>query len=55
MDTITLKAFLTLLMCSDPWPVNNDQDNQITLERFADSESRRHGFTDWIEAYHKIK
>ncbi len=53
MNLEELKAFLTLLMCSDPWPVPENYGNDL-LQKFADSESQRHGFRDWIEAYHKL-
>jgi hypothetical protein len=48
-----LRAFLILLMCSDPWPVN-DEGNFDILANFANGESQRHGYNDWIEAYHAL-
>lgn len=54
MNREEFRCFLALLMCSDPWPVTNDPSNQITIESFADAEAQRHGFKDWIEAYHKL-
>ena len=47
-----LKAFLGLLMCSDPWPT--DGEGKFLLENFANEESQRHGYTDWIGAYHAL-
>jgi len=49
MDEKELRAFLSLLMCSDPWPEGVDK---TVLEQFANKESRRHGFSGWIEALH---
>jgi hypothetical protein len=48
-----LKAFVTLMMCSDPWPVD-EPGNQAIIEKFADEESQKHNFRDWIEAYHAL-
>jgi hypothetical protein len=54
MNDETLRAFLTLLMCSDPWPVEGEPENQKLIESWADLEAEKHGFKDWIEAYHKL-
>jgi len=54
MNNTEFRAFLDLLMCSDPWPVKPDNNTQYTLIKFADKESQNRGFTDWIEAYHKM-
>jgi len=53
MNKEQLKYFLELLMCSDPWPLEDNVSNDI-LQSFADEESKRHGFADWIEAFHKL-
>jgi len=45
------RAFLNLMMCSDPWPAS--KEDQVTLEHLAQVESHERGYTDWIEAYHK--
>ncbi|HHT9145632.1 MAG TPA: hypothetical protein ACFYD4_08130 [Candidatus Wunengus sp. YC61] len=47
-----LKAFLELLMCSDPWPT--DGEGKFILENFADEEAQQYGYTDWISAYHAL-
>lgn len=51
------RAFLDLMMCSDPWPVTDTGtgDGQDLLLEFASSESRDRGFTDWVTAYHQWK
>lgn len=57
MDARTFRGFLDLLMCSDPWPVDRapHRDNsQKIIDEWADKEARRHGYSDWIEAYHKM-
>jgi len=52
------RAFLDLLMCSDPWPVDGGghadvgDGGQSVLEALADRESGKRGFGEWIEAYH---
>jgi hypothetical protein len=52
MDTITFKAFLSLLMCSDPTPIDAAED--LLLRDWADAQAKLHGYSDWIEAYHKL-
>lgn len=49
------RAFLDLMMCSDPWPVPDlgQGDGQSALAAWADAESVRRGFDGWIEAYHR--
>ncbi len=53
MTDAQFRAFLDLMMCSDPWPVEPDDmgthDHMICL---ADMESAKRGYGDWIEAYH---
>lgn len=46
------RAFLDLMMVSDPWPLD-DQANRI-LMGFADDESRKRNFPEWITAYHEF-
>jgi len=53
MNKEELKAFLTLLMCSNPWPVPRNEGNDL-LQKFADAESQKYGYSYWIEAYHKL-
>ncbi len=49
------RAFLDLLMCSDPWPVNDGGKNQVTLKYFADVEASKRHYDTWIEAYHYLE
>lgn len=43
------RAFLDLMMCSDPFPDSVDRN---LIENFLNKESIIMGFPDWIEAYH---
>ncbi len=54
MNQEQFRAFLVLLMCSDPWPVE-EEGHQKILDTFADEESNRHGYRDWLEAYHALQ
>jgi hypothetical protein len=52
------RALLTLMMCSDPWPIppdTNGYDGHGTLLDFIDRESNLRGYDDWIEAYHDFE
>lgn len=53
MNRRELKAFCNLLMASDPSPLSLDQDTLLTA--WANEEARRHGFPDWIAAFHDIR
>ena len=46
-----LRAFLDLLMYSDPRPPGVDME---VLEQLADREAWARGFDDWIIAYHGL-
>lgn len=50
MSHETFRAFIDLLMVSDPWPA---KVKKRPLIRWADNEARSWGYRDWIEAYHK--
>ena len=53
MRDTEFRAFLDLLMCSDPWPIP-DKSSQLILSRYADKVSAQFGYADWIEAYHNL-
>jgi hypothetical protein len=53
MDQKEFRAFLNLMMCSDPWPCT-EEDNDV-LGNFADAQSRLRGFNSWYVAYHEFK
>ena len=47
------RAFLDLLMCCDPWPVT-EPENQELVESFAERHSYELGFDGWIVAFHEF-
>ena len=53
MTDIEFAAFLRLLMCSDPWPVE-DADSEASVKAWADGEAARRGFSGWVDAYHQM-
>lgn len=53
MNDEELRAFLNLLMVSDPWPLGKKQ--KAILDGYADYASKSRGYKDWIEAYHFFK
>ena len=53
MSKYELRKLLDLIMCCDPWPCD-DHDNQEAITTFADEESRRHEFGGWLDAYHML-
>ena len=44
------RSFLNLMMCSDPWPT--DDEDSIILIKFVEDQSRIRGYENWIEAFH---
>ncbi len=57
MSDNEFKAFMTLLMCSDPWPVpdQGEGDGEAVLKELAEQEAVKRGYTDWISAYHHFR
>lgn len=53
MNDEELRAFLNLLMISDPWPLSENEQN--ILDEFAQRESKKRGYKDWIDAFHAFK
>lgn len=51
MNAIEAKAFLNLMMCSDPWPTSEPKENKI-LEGWAEKIAKVFGHDSWIETYH---
>jgi hypothetical protein len=47
---IPLKELLVWRMCSDPWPGGNME----AIDKWLDRQARLLGFTDWIDAYHRL-
>ena len=52
MTAIELEALCELLMVSDPFPLPKHVER--VLDDFANAESVRHGYDNWIDAYHRI-
>ena len=52
MNDEEFRAFMGLLMCSDPYP--DSQSNMDILKNYANRIAVDKGFSDWIEAYHKL-
>jgi hypothetical protein len=46
------RSLLDLVMCSDPSPLSGEQDRII--RDWLDQESRRRGYSDWIDALHRM-
>jgi len=55
MNEKEYRAFLDLLMCSDPWPIKDGGKNHKILEAFANKEATKFGHEDWIVAYHRLE
>ena len=53
MNDYEYRAFLNLLMCSDPWPC--DKQSERKMMDFADREAFKRGFDSWIVAYHEFE
>ena len=49
------RAFLDLLMCSDPWPSRHRAATEAVLGTLADREAAVRGYDSWIAAYHAFK
>lgn len=55
MDKETLGALCNLLMVTDPWPDVLSEEDEKLLKKWADEEAQRHGFNDWVDAYHNLE
>ncbi len=53
MTDAQFSSFLNLMMCSDPWPITDVENDHLTC--FADMEAAKRGYGDWIEAYHAFR
>lgn len=52
MDRDILRTLLDLTMVSDPWPLKPQQ--QKPLLEWIDRKVQAKGYSDWVEAYHKM-
>lgn len=56
MNTEEYRAFLDLLMVTDPWPDELiGAYSQTLLKNVANRFAIDHGYSDWIAAYHLVK
>lgn len=57
MDDRQFRAFLDLLMCSDPYPVQDQGcgTGETDLLRLATTEAKRRKFGSWEIAFHEFK
>jgi len=53
MEDKEFRAFLDLIMVSDPWPLEGE--SQSLIEGLATREAESRGYPDWITAYHEFK
>jgi hypothetical protein len=56
MNDEQFRAFLDLIMCSDPWPVFDywgarDDKSLALLRNLATDLARKRGYADWIDAH----
>lgn len=51
MNRVEFRYFLNLMMVCDPCPIDPAED--YVLRQWANEEARRHGYSDWIDAYHR--
>ena len=55
MNNKEYRAFLDLIMCSDPWPIRGWDASEDILIELADKEAHKRGYWHWIDAYHSFK
>lgn len=53
MNDKEFRAFLDLMMCSDPWP--GDAHNHTIMLSLANKEAKKRRFDNWITAFHSFK
>jgi hypothetical protein len=56
MTAQQLRALCALLVAADPWPLAGARGarDRLALVNLANAEAKRHGFDDWITAYHEL-
>lgn len=52
MNDEVFRAFMSLMMGSDPFPCSDEEKD--LLNDFADQIAKEKGYSDWIEALHKL-
>lgn len=55
MSDEEFRAFLDLMMCSDPWPVDpGGIENQSIMLALAEKEAKKRKFENWIVAFYEF-
>ena len=54
MTAQEFRALLNLFMCSDPWPTDKKEENDI-IEDLLVRESATRGYDSWVVAFHELK
>jgi hypothetical protein len=52
MTTDQFIAILALMMSSDPWPL--DGENELVVIEWANTEAKARGYANWIDAYMQL-
>ena len=52
MTDMEFRAFLDLLMVSDPWPTHLAPSNYDLIVQHLTKQAQSRGFETWIDAYH---
>ena len=53
MNDQEFRAMLDWYMCSDPWPVDpDDNGTHEMMTELLNRESRKRGYDGWVDAYH---
>lgn len=53
LNLFQVRALLDWYMVSDPFPLSEQQHNEIT--EFMNMISIAEGYDDWVDAYHNLK
>ena len=54
MSIRQLAALSNLIMCSDPWPVDDPENREVIVE-MVDTAAQFYGFRDWVDVCHSLK
>jgi len=54
MNDQELLVLCELMMCSDPWPLDEAGTQDVMID-FANRMSEANGYRDWIHVLHEIK
>jgi hypothetical protein len=54
MNDQEFRAVLDWFMCSDPWPVERDDDSHEIVTNWLNNEAQVRGYDSWVVAFHKF-